>query len=211
MRSCWHLQLKSVLVAFRTGEDGESPLGGERAFPGRVQDVYLVGLASDVVEFAVEIFSGGLVSLLEAVAQEPAQDRGLPDARRAEHHNAPAVLRLCGAVRLVRERLETRLPVQHQRGQLVQRRLPAVDFPQTGRAHHPRFLLLLLQVSRGQFQDAHSRFGERADFEPGRAESLRRVFVREEDAGRAGTGQSARLVLLDHRVHTLVQVHDGTH
>ncbi len=57
----------------------------------------------------MEILTRGLVSLLEAVAQEAAQDGGFADARRAEHHDAPAVLRL-GDLRLVRQRLEACVP-----------------------------------------------------------------------------------------------------
>ncbi len=97
----------------------------------------------------MEILTRGLVSLLEAVAQEAAQDGSLADARRAEHHDAPAVLAL-GDMRLVRQRLETCVTVQDKRGELVQRG----RFIQTGRTHHPRLLFLLLQLRRGQFEDS---------------------------------------------------------
>lgn len=173
-----------AIKLLRTSQNGKSSLGGEAPLPGRVQYVYLVCFSSYLVEFSVEIFTCGLILLLKAVSQEPAQDGGLPNARRAEHHYASAVLRF-GGVGLVCDRLETRVAVQNQCSQLIQRRLFVnrwMRLSLTGRAHHPRLLLLLFQLRRGQLQDAHSCFGERADCESGRAESLCRVFVGEQDA-----------------------------
>lgn len=51
----------------RTSEDRQPPLGWEIPFPGRVQDVNLVGLSADTKEFPEEILGGGIVLLHKSV------------------------------------------------------------------------------------------------------------------------------------------------
>lgn len=81
----------------RTSEDRQPPLRWEIPFPGRVQDVNLVGVSADTKQFPEEILGGGLVLLHKSVPEVPSQDGGLADPWRAENHDALAVLRLGGA------------------------------------------------------------------------------------------------------------------
>lgn len=51
--------------------------------PGSVQDVQLMNLAADPVQFPVKVLDGGRVALLELSAQKPRHQARLTDPRRA--------------------------------------------------------------------------------------------------------------------------------
>lgn len=75
-----------------TCEDGEPAHGGEGVVAGRVQDVQLVHVASDVVDLPVEVLDGGRVLVLEAAVEEAGDDGALAHPRGAQHHHPIGVL-----------------------------------------------------------------------------------------------------------------------
>ena len=59
---------------------------------GRVQDVQLVHVTTDVVNLPVEVLDGGRVLVLEAAIEEAGDNGALAHPRGAQHHHAVRVL-----------------------------------------------------------------------------------------------------------------------
>lgn len=75
-----------------TCQNRQSSSGREVSLFGRVQDIQLVSLSSDVVQFAVKVFGRWLVMFLKSIiAEETAYNRRFSHPGRAEHNYAPVM------------------------------------------------------------------------------------------------------------------------
>lgn len=75
-----------------TGQDGESPHRGEGMVSRRVQNVQLINVSPDAVEFPVKVLDGGRVLVVEPLVEEPRDDCSLPNFSGAQNHHPVAVL-----------------------------------------------------------------------------------------------------------------------
>lgn len=135
----------------RTSEDRQPPLGWEIPFPGRVQDVNLVGLSADTKQFPEEILRGGIVLLNKSVPKVSSQDGGLANPWRTKNHDALTVLWLSGGkgiLSLILANLALPgLSMENQSCQLIQwRSLAGMAAVGSGQLPHccPRTRLLFL-------------------------------------------------------------------
>lgn len=76
-----------------TSQDGESPHRGEGMIPRRVQNVQLVNVSPDAVEFPVKVLDGGRVLVVEPLVEEPRDDCSLSNFGGAQNHHPVAILR----------------------------------------------------------------------------------------------------------------------
>lgn len=75
-----------------TGEDGESPHRGEGMIPRGVQNVQLINVSPDAVEFPMKVLDGWRVLVVKALVEEPRDDRSLPNFGGAQNHHPVAIL-----------------------------------------------------------------------------------------------------------------------
>lgn len=76
-----------------TCQNWQSPHSWERMIPWSIQDVQLVHLSLDAVEFPVKVLYGRRVLFLKAPVQKPGHDRRFPNFGGSENDHPVAVLR----------------------------------------------------------------------------------------------------------------------
>lgn len=87
-----NLPLLSLTCMFLTCENGEPPHGREWMIPRCIQDVQLIYVASNIVNFAVEILNGGCVLVIKAAIEKPRDNGTLAHPGGSQYNHPVGIL-----------------------------------------------------------------------------------------------------------------------